>query len=516
MANTKFIYTNGEVKSDLEFLQYRDSAWNWITGAPETQDDDLYAKVAAVYRAVNLSADAVASMPFALVQAKSGDEYDNSEDWQNKVGFMPNPGELLRLWRMSLFMTNTAYGFMEGNRVIRNLRYIVPSTITPIVNSEDGLTGFKRRVGTSTTEYSLKDKRIFWMFRRDYTTELLPAKATEFQACMAGAGILYLADYYIQNFFQRGGIKPTMLMVKGAANPQEREKIESIWDKVIHGWSKYLGKVFNADAIDTKVIGEGIENLKDSALHEERLADIAMAAGMPLSLLVANSANYATARTEYNSWWRNSVIPWSNFMADAMNDVLFTPMGLRFEFRPEMAEEGQEEEAKRSIAYARYVQSGIKPSIAAQIVGVDLPPDVKYEDLDPDEEPESSTDSAPKPSADLMQPEAGEDADPSAEYEEKTVSFIPSMKQMAEMRLWHDIARRKMKRGDSMEFDFTSTLPGDIHNMIARKVCDSICNEQLDEAFDLTGIEAHPEYKAGDSELFALVAALNKAVEVIT
>ena len=118
-----------------------------------------------------------------------------------------------------------------------------------------------------------------------------------------------------------------MLMVKGVPNPQEREKIESIWEKVIHGWSKYLGKVFNADAMEVQTIGEGIENLKDCTLHEERLADIAMAAGMPLSLLVANSANYATARTEYTSWFRNSVVPWSGFMADAMNDVLFTPMG---------------------------------------------------------------------------------------------------------------------------------------------------------------------------------------------
>lgn len=511
MANTKFIYTNGEIKSDLEFLQYRDSSWNWITGAPETVDDDLYGKVAAVFRAVNLTADAVASMPFALVDAASGEDYDVSEKWENKVGFMPNPSELLRLWRMSLFMTNAAYGFMEGNRVVKNLRYIVPSTITPIVNSEDGLTGFKRTVGTSSQDYTLKDRRIFWMWRRDYSTELLPSKYTEFKACMAAAGIMYLSDYYIQNFFQRGGIKPSMLMVKGVPNAQEREKIESIWDKVIHGWSKYLGKIFNADAIEVKTIGEGIENLKDSSLREDQLESIALAAGMPLSLLVSNSANYATAETEYTAWFRNSIVPWSGFMADVMNDVLFTPMGLRFEFRYEMSEEGQEEEVKRSIAYARYVQSGMKPSVAAQIVGIDLPGDMEYEDLDPDEEAQPTTDSAPRPNADLMKPEPGEEMP--EEAEEKR--FVPSMKQMGEIKLWHDIARRKMKRGDSMEFEFTSSLPDDIHAGIAGKIAASTNGEQLDEAFDLSGVE-QPEYKTGDSELFALVTALNKAVEVIT
>ena len=106
-----------------------------------------------------------------------------------------------------------------------------------------------------------------------------------------------------------------------------------------------------------KIIGEGIDNLKDSALHEEKLADIAMAAGMPLSLLVANSApTMPRLKRNTHHGFVTASFHGLRFMADALNDVLFTPMGLRFEFRPEMAEEGQEEEVKRSMAYARYVQ----------------------------------------------------------------------------------------------------------------------------------------------------------------
>ena len=72
----------------------------------------------------NLSAEAIANVPFAVL--KGDQEFDTSDDWQNKVGFLPNIRELLRLWRLSLFMTNSAYGFMEGNRVSKNLRYVVP------------------------------------------------------------------------------------------------------------------------------------------------------------------------------------------------------------------------------------------------------------------------------------------------------------------------------------------------------------------------------------------------------
>ena len=173
MPKTNYFYTDGKALKNIDLPQYPDSAWNFITEEPDQHDTDLYSRVAAVFRAINLSADVLASVPFALVKGKT--DFDTSENWENKVGFMPNPGELFRLWRMSLFMTNTAYGFMDGNKQIRDLRYIVPSTIEPIVTSKDGLLGFKRTIGNVSTPYSLKDKKIVWLWRHDYTTELLPS-----------------------------------------------------------------------------------------------------------------------------------------------------------------------------------------------------------------------------------------------------------------------------------------------------------------------------------------------------
>ena len=506
MPDTKMFYTNGQSIKNITLPQYPDAAWNFITEEPDQHTDDLYSRVAAVFRAINLSADTLASVPFALVKGKQ--DYDTSEDWQNKVGFMKNPSELFRLWRMSLFMTNSAYGFMEGNKVIKDLRYIVANTITPIVNSKDGLVGFKRTIGNQSIEYSLKDNKILWLWRRDYTTELLPSKHTEFKALMSAAGVINYADYYVQQFFQRGGIKPSILMVKGMPNATERERIESTWDKIIHGWYKYLGKVFSGDNMQVEQIGEGIDNMKDSSLHQEKLADIAMAAGMPLSLLLANSANYATAKVEYLSWFRNSIVPWCSFMADSLNDVLFDPLGLRLEFRPEMSQEGQEEEVERATAYHSYILSGMKPSIAAQIVGIDLPADVEFDDLDPEEkEPEEEA----QPSTDIVEQQRQEEQR-DMERESAPMRFTPSFKQMQELNLWHDIAKHKLKRNDPMGFDFTSTLPFEIHNSIAIKVYDATTPEELEKAFDLTDVQPDEDKR---SEIYQLVNALNNAVEVI-
>lgn len=499
----KTFYTDGISIKNIDFPQYPDSAWDWIKGAPETKDDELFARVAAVFRAANLSADAIANLPFALLD-RTGEVYDAGDNWQNKVGFMPNPRELFRLWRLSLFMTNSAYGFAEGNRVIKNLRYIVPTTITPVVDSENGLTGFKRRVGGKTREYPLSEKRIAYIWRLDHTTELLPSKNTEFRALMSAAGVLYYADHFVENFFRRGGIKPTMLMVKGVPTQQEREKIESVWDKVVRGFYKYLGKVFNAEAIEPHVIGEGIENLQKSELHAEKLADIAMAAGMPLSLLLANSANYATAQTEYLQWFRDSVVPWANFMADQINDQVFKPLGLKFVFQPEMSDPGQEDEVQRASAFQAYVNSGLKPSIAAQIVGIELPSGVEYDDLDPDEEPQLE----PQPSTDEpampAMPQEPEPPRPAAR-------FIPSVDQLLEMKLWLDLALRKVKRGESPIFDFECrSLPPHVADIIRDRLTMAEDVDGVKAAYDIGAVQPQAEI---EFSLVELTAALNRVAD---
>jgi len=492
----RYIVTDG-VKS-IDLPQYPNEAWHFYEGEPEAKED-FYATVSAVFRAVNLTASATSQIPFALVK-KSGRDYDISSDWKNKVGFMPKPSELIRLWRMSLSMTNSAYGFMERTKATgQNLRYIVPTTISPVVDNILGLTGFKRSIGNGTKEYPLDTKcPIFWMWRMDHTTELLPAKATEFRAMCAAAGILYYSDHFIQAFFKRGGIKPTMLVLKGMTTKDNIDKIESVWDKIIRGGYKYLGKIFQgvdaAGGLEAQTIGEGVDTLKDQNLTNSKIADVAMSIGMPLSLLLSNSANYATALTEYKAWYENSLAPWCNFMAEEMTDKLFKRYDLRFEFRPEMTDPGQEDEVSRAGAYASYVATGMKPSVAAQIVGIELPDNMDYSALDPVEEPED---------------EPEEETKPITEEEKPTVRFVPNIDQLREMELWRKFAFRKLKKGDPLDFPFEArTLPVDIADNIREKLMTAADEEEIKMVFQIPE-EERPDIKE-------LAEAINKAVEYVT
>jgi len=525
--NNQVQFLDGQGVKNITLPQYPDSAWDWITGKPDGDGDkatNLYSRVAAVFRVANLTADAIANLPFALVN-KAGDTVDDSEDWQNVCGFMNQPKDLLRLWRLSMFMTNSAYGFLEKKRsqprapLQSDLRFLVPTTITPQVDKSEGLIGFKRRLGSETTFYKRIDDGgpIFWMFWMDHTTELLPSEHTEFKALMAAAGVLFYSDYYVENFFQRGGIKPHLLFVKGSPTKEDREQIESVWTKIISGSYKFLGKVFNSETMDVTPVGDGIENISKTELHADKLEDIAIAAGMPLSLILASSANYATAKIEKLTWLSDTIIPKAKWMAEEINRKLFTGTDFKFEFRYEQKSEMQEEERERALAYRLYVNAGILPSVAAQVVGMDLPPEIEYEDLDAMQVAQDQRHAELEKMQRAGRGDADEDLQVPEKDPEMTKSIAPepapelTLDQMNELNLWRQIAFRKFKRGEGLDFPFVEkALDSTTASVIRDRLVRSRTHDDIKAAFDVSRTETN------QADLMALAEALNRASEVMT
>lgn len=495
-----------------------DSDFGWDVYGKEVQGDELYGKVSGVFRALNLNADALVSLPFALVD-KSGADFDTSEDWQNKVGFLPNPKKLFNLWRKSLAMTNTAYGKFERVKREMLLRYIVPTTMQPDVDREKGLIGWWRQVNGKRDYYLLSRGEIVWAYRMDYDTEVLPSKNTEFKALMASAGIMYYSDYFVEEFFMRGGIKPHMLMVKGVPNKDERDRIENTWDKLMKGLRQYIGKVYNAEAMEAIPIGSGVDDFKDNGFYRQALENVAMTTGIPLSLLLSNSANLATAQTEYRSWYENSVVPWANYIANELNDNLFARFDLRLEFRSEQAAPNQEEEVSRAQAFSTYatvLQKSGHPqaiSLAAQIVGVDLPKGTKYEDLDERDEKRMQQDKGIYPELEKAKEEEEEKAKDEKKPPRK--GFTPDADQLNELGTWQDIATRKIKKGLKLELPLTAkTLPEDVAIFINSQLESATTITDIKAAFDLSAmtITEMPQAES-QSEIMTLAKAINKLAE---
>jgi len=477
-----------------------DSDFGWdVNGGKEAPKNELYARVSAVYRAIQLNSDALASIPFTLV-TESGEDFDTSTKWENKVGFFPKPESILKLWRTSLAMTNSAYGFMERTSGVTDLRYIVPGTITPDVKDPAGLVGFSRQVNARRDYYPIDSGIIRHIFRLDYDTEILPSDNTEFRALMSSAGILFYADHFIKEFFKRGGIKPTILSVKGMPLSEDRTRIEKYWDRFMRGYYEVQGKIFNAETFTATPVGEGIAALSKNEVYRQAIENVAMATGIPISLLLSNSANFATAEVDMKLWFDWSVIPWAKFIARELTDNLFSDFGLRMEFRPEQVDPDATETKMRADTYS--VLSATLPlSISAQIAGLTMPEGIDFEDLDEVEETEPEVD------------EEIEVTEDKQEEPEQTETRALSMDEYKELKDWRDIATRKHKRGELAEMTWeVKALSEELGVQIKADLTKAETVEDVKAAFDVVGEKSGVKSGEGmgdNSDIKALADALN-------
>lgn len=388
----KTFYFDGNNIKSLALEQYPEDAWKVLSGnQPDTELSEVYKRVAWLNRGIVLRASVLSSVPFAIMNAK-GDDIDNSETWENKINCLPNPRRILWLLEESMTLMGRAYLLKVYNaaKVVRDLKYLAPTTITEKVDEDKGLTGFERNV-KAKIEYPLE--KIMYFYQPNAFMEAGPGKDySPAQAAMQSAQVLYSLDAYANLYFRRGAVRATILSVAGNPPEPERERIEKWWNEMLMGLrNAFKAKVFNADAVKAEQIGDGLEGLKKSEIIGSAREDISTALGIPQSLLFSNAANYATAVSDMRSFIKNTIIPECRLIQDVFNEQLLKSMGLRMDFRPESMEEFQEDEASRAGAYAAYVNSGMKPSIAAQLVGLDLPQGIEYDMLDDEDEPEDTT-----------------------------------------------------------------------------------------------------------------------------
>lgn len=503
-------------------------AWTWYSGQPRRVQDEYYSKVAAMYRAINLKANTVSSIPFALLDS-NGEEYDSSKQWENKVGFLPNPQELFRLNVLSYMASNTIYNVKTSDAVgykTRGLYHALPQSFTPMLNgSQTSVDFIERVVGTKAERYQYpKDKNLIRMWRLDHTTELLPSAHTESQAIASAAEIILYADFWVGNFFRRGGIKPTLIAMKGLIDSDKREEKERSWSNWLKGIGKQFGniaRIYNAETMDAKTIGAGVEDMKDNNIYRQAIENIAMGTGMPLSLLLANSANMATAQEEKATWYESDIIPFVNWMAYEYNTQLFQPLGLFLEFRPETVDANQEDETSRASAVNTFMDFLNKcPTYevfigTAETFGYELSESLinaadKYYKEKKEAAAVVANNMQPTQPTQKPAPMEDEPVDQEEPEEDKPVKWIPSLDELEEMRVWREVALRRHKKGEGLDFEYLphhSGLPESVSKSIKAKLLQAGTADDIKAAFV---IEAE---KKPASDIQALAEAMNRMAE---
>jgi HK97 family phage portal protein len=388
----RFTVFDGATLKSKDLSAWSADEWQTVFGAyfgsQEESPRSLYSLVGWLYACVSLRAKRVSSMPWAILRGET--QLLSDEDDPTAYPYLDNFGELLALTESALCLCGYAYWFKQRN--LRNaplaLRWFAPDTIEPVYNSVVGIAGFRRYLDGSSGVFASGPANIL------YTTEdivyfRLPNAFSELEpgtppakAALADTSVLHHMAEFKSAYFARGAIKATVLTIEGNPVDAEVKKLEAWWKRFFAGVRQAWATAAVRAGVTPVVVGEGLESLSNSELTTESRQSIATALGVPHSIVAADAANFATAQQDELNFLTNCIIPESKLIERTLNRQMFQPIGLRFQFQPERLSAMQEDEEQRAQAYSLYVNSKIKPSIAAQLVGLNLPDGVTFEMLD--------------------------------------------------------------------------------------------------------------------------------------
>jgi len=356
-------------------------------GTRKMAPQDYFVAVPWFYRAVKDRATSVKKVAFVIVNDK-GDDVDASATWQDELGIFPYPRRLIHQIEESLVMIGKAYLFLETNPFgfVKAVKYCLPTSISEVYDDSGELIYYERRLKNRKQRVEIGN--IVAIYDPDYTVENGPGASSCGKAALLAAGVLFNTDVFIAQYFKRGAIKATILSVD-TSDQKEANRLQAWWEDVIGGIKNaWAALVIRAKTAVPTIIGEGLEGLQNTELTKEKRQDVSTAIGVPESRMWSSAANYATADIEDQKYFDDVITPECWIIEEALNAQLFTAEhhmdGYRWEFRPETNKKFSKDEVGRATAYRGYTAAGMKPSIAAQICGIELPGEMEYSELDPE------------------------------------------------------------------------------------------------------------------------------------
>ncbi len=487
------------------------TGWTIFSGeGREATEADYFKFIPTLYRAVQLNAYQVSTMPFQLLKGKT--MYDESADWQNKVGFMPNPFTLLQLVNNALDMTGRCYLFRDKSQVATKLlRYHLPMSVTAVIDDKTGkLLEFTRPVNGVDKHFKPDDYVYFWL--PDPYVEVGPAINYPSKAAANACGVILNLDLFANNYFERGAIKAMLLTVTGMPAEAEREKLSAWWKRVVSGVRNAFGaQIINADAIKPVVVGEGMKELENVTISKDKQEDIAIAMGIPMSILFSNSANYATAQQDELNYLNRIIVPRCQFIEGVLNEQVFEPLGLHWQFLPETLDAMQEDETERATSMNQFAdvinKAGSIEELWAiiDIYGMELSDKAKAWLTKAFADKKAKADEMAERLANAPKVDEPQDEKPEDDTNADTTF-------KSELDKWKRKAINAMKKGKPANVDFVTTvIPAEICETIMSALGNAKSEDDVKGAFDVTQ-SAKPEF--GDS-IMVLANELKRANDIL-
>lgn len=423
-------------------------------------------KIAISFRALDIIAGAVSRLPMAIYRGEEDvTETELPHYW---------PDLMYRLTE-SYLLFNAAYCLKEANSYGANVqwRFLVSPAMQYKTDATTGkLRGFTYN-GNPITDY---EKKLLWWWWPNVLSEVGPGSGPTNAALNDATLIKYLTEFAM-SYFQRGGFPVTLLQLGGPITPQEQEKLESWWNSMIAGVKRAFRAVLITNKITPTQIGSNIKDTVATDLYSQAAEAVAIAYGIPLSKLMSNAANYATALSDDVTFYTNCVVPIAMRLIDTWNERVYEPQGMIIVAEPERLEIMQQYELQKAQTLSSLVGGPIMTRAEARAL------------LGYDDEPEETENAAPESTTERSTADEAQE-DEAIEMEGKRIS--------AERDKLKRKARKCLREGKALKFESDIIGAADIE---AVKACTTA--EQID-ALDFDGVK---QYTAND-----IAALLEQAV----
>ncbi|HRT92703.1 MAG TPA: phage portal protein, partial [Anaerolineaceae bacterium] len=196
------------------------------------------------------------------------------------------------------------------------------------------------------------------------------------QACLNDAGLMNYQTRFASRFFEAGAM-PIVLVSADGLIEEEKQRIQNFFSKLASG----VGNAWRALATRTKltpeVVSQDLDKMTMPELYAQATKNIANAFGIPVNMFSGDD-NYASADSHRMQFWQDTVRPRGRIVEEALNRQVLKPMGLRMEFAFDEMDIFQEDETQRAQAFSLYVEAGVNPMVAKEMLGIESNTDIPF------------------------------------------------------------------------------------------------------------------------------------------
>jgi HK97 family phage portal protein len=314
-----------------------------------TTVDIAYNNVGFFRRAVDIRRNGFSNMPFDFLRGseKVADETDIND---NTLDLVIDVFDILPVWATDIDLYGAAYGILltdefglTGDGWVR----IHPKRVQPIYGKDGMVQSWQ--VTAYNRVLTLPFERLLWLWQPNQTSDRGHGEPLA-KAALVAAGILNHAGEFQSAFFEQGALSPTLVSIKDfyKKKPSDQNRIRDFFRRVMGGTNK-AHQIHPIDG-DTNVntLQQPLKDMALSEISERQEKTISATLGVPLSLIMSNAANYATATQDDFNFYDKAVSPHAKMIADQMNVKLFEPLGYRLQYVPKRLDAYQAIELEKS------------------------------------------------------------------------------------------------------------------------------------------------------------------------